>query len=194
MLKVDPATGKATVLFTEKARARSWINLSDDYRPLHDGSLIWWSERDGYRPSLSLRQRQVDAADQGRLGGHRTWSASTRRKGRSIFIGNKDDVLEQQLYSVDIAQPGRDHPADRARLVEQRDDGQGGARALHRHPLEPEPADADLSRRHGGQAPRLGQRECGRRRAIPIPLSRQPSRADVRHDQGRRRHRRSTTR
>ena len=49
MLKVDPATGKSSVLFTENAaRDDYWINLSDNYRFLNDGSLLWWSERDGY--------------------------------------------------------------------------------------------------------------------------------------------------
>jgi dipeptidyl-peptidase-4 len=48
MLRVDPATGKSQVLFTETARDKSWINLTDNYRFLRDGSLIWWSERDGF--------------------------------------------------------------------------------------------------------------------------------------------------
>jgi dipeptidyl-peptidase-4 len=48
MLRVDPATGKSTVLFSERAGERSWINLSDAYRLLRDGSLIWRSERDGF--------------------------------------------------------------------------------------------------------------------------------------------------
>jgi dipeptidyl-peptidase-4 len=49
MLKVDPATGSAQVWFTENAaRPDYWINLSDNYRFLKDGSLLWWSERDGF--------------------------------------------------------------------------------------------------------------------------------------------------
>jgi dipeptidyl-peptidase-4 len=49
VLKVDPATGAAQIWFTEKAaRPDYWVNLSDDYRFLKDGSLLWWSERDGY--------------------------------------------------------------------------------------------------------------------------------------------------
>ena len=48
MLEVDPATGASTVLFSEKAAPRHWINLTDSYRFLEDGSLIWWSERDGF--------------------------------------------------------------------------------------------------------------------------------------------------
>ncbi|MEL7197350.1 MAG: DPP IV N-terminal domain-containing protein [Pseudomonadota bacterium] len=48
MLKVDPATGASEVWFTEEAaREDYWINLSDNYRFLKDGNLIWWSERSG---------------------------------------------------------------------------------------------------------------------------------------------------
>lgn len=105
MLAVDPTTGKAKVLFTEKSGARSWINLSDDYRVLKDGSLIWRSERDGYG-HLYLRS----------LAGK--WTQLTKgpwvvtglvgvdeAKGRIYFTGLKDDVLEQHLYAVDIARP-----------------------------------------------------------------------------------------
>ncbi|MEL7218132.1 MAG: DPP IV N-terminal domain-containing protein, partial [Pseudomonadota bacterium] len=49
MLKVDPATGESEVWFTERAaRDDYWINLSDNYKFLKDGRLLWWSERDGY--------------------------------------------------------------------------------------------------------------------------------------------------
>ena len=49
MLKVDPATGESEIWFTETAaRDNYWINISDDYRFLSDGSLLWWSERDGF--------------------------------------------------------------------------------------------------------------------------------------------------
>lgn len=49
ILKVDPATGASTIWFTEAAaRPDYWVNLTDNYRFLADGSLLWWSERDGY--------------------------------------------------------------------------------------------------------------------------------------------------
>ncbi|MXO90508.1 S9 family peptidase [Pontixanthobacter aquaemixtae] len=48
MLKVDPATGASEIWFTEKAAAEDyWINLSDNYKFLEGGELIWWSERSG---------------------------------------------------------------------------------------------------------------------------------------------------
>lgn len=49
VLRVDPATGASTIWFTETAaRPDYWVNLSDNYRFLADGSLLWWSERDGF--------------------------------------------------------------------------------------------------------------------------------------------------
>lgn len=49
VLKIDPATGASQIWFTENAaRPDYWINLSDNYRFLKDGSLLWWSERDGF--------------------------------------------------------------------------------------------------------------------------------------------------
>jgi dipeptidyl-peptidase-4 len=49
VLRVDPATGASQVWFTESAaRPDYWVNLSDNYRFLADGSLLWWSERDGF--------------------------------------------------------------------------------------------------------------------------------------------------
>ncbi|MBA2467590.1 MAG: DPP IV N-terminal domain-containing protein, partial [Sphingomonas sp.] len=48
MLAVNPATGKARILFTERAADKGWINLSSSYKFLDDGSLIWRSERDGF--------------------------------------------------------------------------------------------------------------------------------------------------
>jgi len=49
VLRVDPATGASQIWFTEEAaRPDYWVNLSDNYRFLKDGRLLWWSERDGY--------------------------------------------------------------------------------------------------------------------------------------------------
>ncbi|WP_443026404.1 DPP IV N-terminal domain-containing protein [Sphingomonas sp. FARSPH] len=105
MLGVDPATGQARVLFTERSPEKSWVNLTDAYRPLADGSMIWRSERDGYghlyRWQPGGRWTQLTKGP---------WVVTAlvgvdETKGRLYFIANKDDVLEQQLYSVDIARP-----------------------------------------------------------------------------------------
>jgi dipeptidyl-peptidase-4 len=53
MLRVDPATG-STLLFSETSP--TWVNLTDNFKPLKDGSLIWSSERSGFRISTAGRQ------------------------------------------------------------------------------------------------------------------------------------------
>ena len=104
MLRVDPKTGKSTVLFTERSGDRSWLNLSDAYRPMKDGSLIWRSERDGYGHLYRFANGQWTQLTKG------PWVVTNlvgvdEAKGRLYFTGLKDDVLEQHLYAVDIAQP-----------------------------------------------------------------------------------------
>ncbi|WP_413069011.1 DPP IV N-terminal domain-containing protein [Sphingomonas sp. 1P08PE] len=104
MLRVDPATGRATLLFSERAGAKSWLNLSDAYRVLGDGSIVWRSERSGYGHLYRFaagRWTQLTRGD---------WVVSDligvdEKGGRIFFTANKDDVLEQHVYRVDIAKP-----------------------------------------------------------------------------------------
>ena len=108
LLRVDPATGKATVLFTERAGARSWINLSDAYHAMPDGSLIWSSERSGYRHLYRYARGKWTALTSG------AWPVLAlvgvdERQGRLFFTALKDDVLESHVYSVDIAHPNQVH-------------------------------------------------------------------------------------
>ncbi len=105
MLRVDPATGKSTLLFSEKSGERSWVNLSDAYRPMADGSLIWRSERDGYGHLYRWAGANWTQLTKGE------WVvtglvAVDERRGRLFFTGNKDDVLEQHLYALDLKRPG----------------------------------------------------------------------------------------
>lgn len=101
LLAVDPATGKARVVLTETAK--SWINLSNNFRPLSDGSFLWWSQKTGhghlYRitggkwtplTSGPWEVRDIVGVDEGR--------------GLVYFSGNRETPLEQQLYVTSIAQ------------------------------------------------------------------------------------------
>ncbi|WP_294080311.1 DPP IV N-terminal domain-containing protein [Sphingomonas sp.] len=105
MLAVDPATGTSRVLFSEKSGARSWVNLSDAYRALRDGSLIWWSERDGHGHLYRLtdgKWTQLTSGD---------WDVADlvgvdEASGRVTFSGNRDGVLERHLYTVNLGRPG----------------------------------------------------------------------------------------
>ncbi len=112
MLRVDPETGKSTVWFTEKSRDHSWLNLSDAYHAMPNGDLIWSSERDGYRHLYRFSMGKWTQLT------HGDWVVTDlvgvdEKAGRLYFTGTKDDVLENQLYSLDIA-----HPAQVTRLTE----------------------------------------------------------------------------
>ena len=104
MLRIDPATGKATILFTEKAGEKSWLNLSSAYQFLDDGRLVWRSERTGFGQLYLYDAGKWIELTKG------DWVVTDlvgvdRPKGRVYFLGNKDNVLEQQLYSVDLSKP-----------------------------------------------------------------------------------------
>lgn len=109
MLRVDPATGHARVLFSERAAPNSWVNVSDAYRWLADGSLIWWSERDGHAHLWRWRDGQWTQLT------HGAWEvkdlvAVDERTGRVVFTANRDDVLSEQVYALDLAHPDRVTP------------------------------------------------------------------------------------
>ena len=104
MLAVDPETGASRVLFTEHAAPKSWINLSTAYRFLTDGSLIWWSERDGHGHLYRFKGGQWQRLTQG------DWEvtglvAVDEKAGRLILTGNRDEVLSGQVYALDLAHP-----------------------------------------------------------------------------------------
>ncbi len=104
MLSVDPATGTARVLFSEVAAPRSWINLTDNYRFLKDGSLIWWSERDGFGHLYRFAHGDWQQLTRG------AWVVTAlvgvdETHGKMFFTATKDDVLAPQVYALDLAHP-----------------------------------------------------------------------------------------
>ncbi len=102
MLKVDPATGASTVWFTETAaRDEYWINLSDNYRFLKDGSLLWWSERGGYGNFY-----RFDGAEWSQL------TSLTEPASQLVGVNEDNDeffyraaegVLTQQVYGASLS-------------------------------------------------------------------------------------------
>ena len=106
LVAVDPVTGAAKVLFTETAAPGSWINLSDDYRFLNDGSLIWWSERDGFGHLYRYQTGKWQQLTKG------DWVVTAlvgvdEPAGRLFFTATKDDVLAPQVYALDLAHPDK---------------------------------------------------------------------------------------
>lgn len=106
LLEVDPATGKSTLLFSEKSGPKSWINLSNALTPLRDGSLIWWSERDGHGHLYRWARGKWTQLTKGDWEVTPDVAGVDESKGRVFFLGNKDGVLERHLYSVDYRKPG----------------------------------------------------------------------------------------
>ena len=111
MLAVDPATGAAKTLFSE--RSKTWVNLNDDFRPLKDGSLIWGSSRSGFLHLYRFADGKWTQLT------HGDWSVESNGQSahtgligvdeashRLFFMANKDDVLESQLYTIDYLHPG----------------------------------------------------------------------------------------
>ncbi|HEX8387659.1 MAG TPA: S9 family peptidase [Sphingomonas sp.] len=104
VLSVDPATGRSTTLFTERAAAKSWINLSNVLQVLKDGSMLWWSERDGHGHLYRVARGKWTQLTRG------PWEVADlvgvdEARGKLYFTGNKDGVLERHLYSIDLARP-----------------------------------------------------------------------------------------
>ena len=107
MLTVDPMTGKSSILFSEKAAEGHWINLTDNYKFLDNGDLVWWSERDGwghlyYRSAANGSWRQLTQGE---------WVVKeldgvNQTTGTVYFSGNRDDVLTSQLFALDYLTPG----------------------------------------------------------------------------------------
>lgn len=103
LLRVDPATGKSEVLFSETAK--TWINLHDNLKPLGDGSLLWTSERDGFSHLYRWKAGRWTQLT------HGAWqvkdlAGADEGKGLAYIVANRDTPLEWQLYAVPIATPG----------------------------------------------------------------------------------------
>jgi dipeptidyl-peptidase-4 len=105
MLRIDPATGQSSVLFTETAAEGHWLNQTSSYRFLKDGTLIWWSERDGFGHLYRLADGQWTQLTRG------DWVVTgllgvDQGAGRLWLTGTKDGVLENHLYALDYAKGG----------------------------------------------------------------------------------------
>ena len=104
LLAVDPVTGASHVLLSE--RSPHWVTLSEDLKPLNDGTFLWSSERDGnkhlylYAGDGNL-VRQVTHGD---------WPVGDLEgidepRQMAIFAASKDTPVERRLYEVSWARP-----------------------------------------------------------------------------------------
>ena len=101
LLTVDPRTGQSTVVLTEKAADRSWINLSDDYRALDDRTLIWWSEADGFGHLYRRTREGYTQLTKGEFVVTKLLGVDENAKRLFYTATSADDPLEQHAYALD---------------------------------------------------------------------------------------------
>jgi len=102
MLRVDPATGRSTVIFSETSP--TWVNLTDNFKPLKDGSLIWSSERNGYSQLYRWKAGKWTQLTRG------DWAVEDvvgvdEKAGRIYFTGTQETPIEQQVYWTSYDRP-----------------------------------------------------------------------------------------
>ncbi|HEX4741274.1 MAG TPA: S9 family peptidase [Caulobacteraceae bacterium] len=116
LLAVDPADGASRVILEE--RQTPWIELTDDFHPLKDGSFIWGSGRSGYH-QLYLYDgdgrlvREITHGDVPHAGGGGGAGAHApglvgvdEAKGLVYLMASGDTPIERQLYVVSYRHPG----------------------------------------------------------------------------------------
>jgi dipeptidyl-peptidase-4 len=104
LLAVDPATGTSRVVLSETSP--HWVELTNDFRPLRDGTFLWSSERSGYR-HLYLYGRDGALV---RTVTHGAWPVAAVEgvdevRGVAFFVANKETPLERRLYEVSYRDP-----------------------------------------------------------------------------------------
>jgi dipeptidyl-peptidase-4 len=116
LLRVDPLTGQAKAIVTE--RQTPWIELTDDFRALKDGSFIWGSDRSGshqiYRydrdGALLAQITSGEAPNAGGGGGAGVRAPGVAGvdevKGLVYFLTSAETPIERQLYVASYLHPG----------------------------------------------------------------------------------------
>ncbi|HEY0651121.1 S9 family peptidase [Phenylobacterium sp.] len=109
LLAVDPATGKGQVILT--ATSPHWVDLTDDFKPLKDGTFLWSSERSGFRHLYRYARdgkliRQVTEGD---------WPVEEiegldEAKQTVVFSAHRDSPGERRIYAVSYAKPTEPRP------------------------------------------------------------------------------------
>ena len=103
MLRIDPASGRSTLLFSETSP--TWVNLTDNFKPLRDGSLIWSSERSGFSHLYRWKPGKWTQLTRGQWAVEKVVGVDEKAK-RVYFTGTAETPLEQQLYWVNYERAG----------------------------------------------------------------------------------------
>ena len=100
LLRVDPATGRSSVVFTETSK--TWLNLHGNLRVLKDGSLIWSSERDGFSHLYRWKEGKWTQLTKGNWNVRDVIGVDEEKGGFVVFTGNRETPLEQNIYRVHL--------------------------------------------------------------------------------------------
>jgi dipeptidyl-peptidase-4 len=111
MLRIDPATGRSALLFSETSS--TWVNLNENLKALKDGSLIWSSERTGFSHLYRWKSGKWMQLTRGQWAVEKVAGVDEKAK-RVYFTGTAETPIEQQLYSVSY-----EHPTAPVRVTEQ---------------------------------------------------------------------------
>jgi dipeptidyl-peptidase 4 len=106
MLRVDPTTGGSTLLFSETSP--TWVNLTENFKPLKDGSLIWSSERSGFSHLYRWKAGKWTQLTHGKWAVEKLVGVD-ERSGRVYFTGTAETPIEQQLYWASYVSAGSPH-------------------------------------------------------------------------------------
>ncbi len=103
MLAVNPDSGASTLIFAEEQPR--WINLHDDLRTLADGSLLWSSERSGFRHLYRWKAGRWTQLTRG------DWVVTgvvgvDEAADLVYFSGTKDTPLESHVYVTSLSRGG----------------------------------------------------------------------------------------
>jgi dipeptidyl-peptidase-4 len=103
VLRVDARNGASTFLFSDTSD--QWINLSDDLKPLKDGSILFSSERSGYRHLYRWANGKIAPLTRGQWVLDKVVGVD-ETGGRLYFLAYKDSTTEAHLYALDFPRPG----------------------------------------------------------------------------------------
>src|SRR3546814_2085521 len=103
LLAVEAASGAAKTLCAETAK--TWVNVTGNLRPLKDGSLLWSSDRDGFMHLYRWADGAMTQLTRG------TWTVQKligvdQAAHRAFFTANRDEAIEEHVYSIDYRAPG----------------------------------------------------------------------------------------
>ncbi|MDQ3078698.1 MAG: S9 family peptidase [Pseudomonadota bacterium] len=103
ILRIDARSGASTLLFSDTSN--QWINLSDDLKPLKDGSFLFSSERSGYRQLYRWAKGKIVPLTRGQWVLDKVVGVD-QTAGRLYFLAYKDSTTESHLYALDFRRPG----------------------------------------------------------------------------------------